>query len=200
MLKIVSIQARKAQDQQIAVATSEVAVDVMASRKRSSAFCEAGSSPAASKAPKGGIATVFEAVSAVQLSTAIAKFINCEGLAFTLSRSPLLINILGLARSAPPSYLPPPRMAVGTTYLTASSNRQDRISARLIWDNARYGYSVLSNGCRANKTPLVSILAGLPNMLPPPLPLIDCTDHMAEGDIKDGVFLHSSAIVDGYSY
>ena len=91
-------------------------------------------------------------------------------------------------------------MALGTTYLTASSNRQGRISARLIEDSARYGYSVLSNGCRANKTPFLNILAGLPNMLPPLLPLIDCTDYMAEGDMKDGTFLHSSAIVDGYSY
>ena len=167
---------------------SSVGAAVQSERKRSSASVSLGAPESVGNAP------IFQAMgvsASTALSAAIGEMIHADGLSNKFAESPRLAKVLKLARSAPSSFKPPGRKAIGGVFLDKSADNLRKDGNMALKEHAAdYGWACSSDGATIRRVPLVNILGFLPFVLPPLLALVDCSGHMSTGGKKDGLFLY----------
>lgn len=101
-----------------------------------------------------------EASNATRLTSAIADFIFCKGLAFSAVEGDHFLQILKLARLVPSNYRPPTRKVISTELLNLSyDSRLKRYMEALSIDSTLFGLSFFGDGATVHGMPLMNILA-----------------------------------------
>ncbi len=125
-----------------------------------------------------------------QLSLAINRMVIIHHLPFSFSRSVAFKEVLALARMTNNSYKPPTKQEMGGDLLNANyAAYQAQSIARLMSKADIFGMSIFGDGATIVKTPMINILAssaGNPHCV---LDVIDCSNHVAEGNKKDAFYI-----------
>jgi hypothetical protein len=125
-----------------------------------------------------------------KLSLAINHLCVAHALPFSLPESPLFQNMLIHARNTNNSYKPPSRYEMSGDLLNANfvAYQRDQMMKLLMNVNV-FGLGIYGDGATIVKVPLMNILAcsaGNPSCV---LDVVDCTDHVSEGNKKDAFFI-----------
>lgn len=127
-----------------------------------------------------------------KLTMAIADWIHSSGYAFNAASDPKFRRIVSLARAVGSNYTPPDRNAVGGKLLDLNYEQyiEDNMK-KLCKDSAVYGLSLMGDGATVKKMPLLNILASGFHLYSTVLEIVDCTEHMAAGGVKDARYIAS---------
>ena len=127
-----------------------------------------------------------------KLTMAIADFIHSYGLNFSLAQKPKFRKILALARAVGSDYKPPSRNQVAGELLDLNyeSYINSNIS-KLMKDADVYGVCLLGDGATVKRMPLINVLGSSPNNWATVLEIVDCSEHMRNGGIKDAIYIAS---------
>ena len=116
------------------------------------------------------------ASNATKLTAAIAEFVFCKGLPFSVAEGEHFLRIIHLSRLVAPSYRPPTRKSISNELLDYSyENRLEKYVRNLEVDSDLYGLSLFGDGATVHGMPLMNILAagvGEPSAV---LAIVDCT-------------------------
>lgn len=97
---------------------------------------------------------------ATKLTTAIAEFVYCKGLPFSITEGDQFLQILKLSRLVPHSYRPPSRKLLSNDLLDISyDSRLKKYQVDLEMDADVYGLSLFGDGATVHGMPLMNILA-----------------------------------------
>jgi hypothetical protein len=119
-----------------------------------------------------------------KLTTAIAEFVYCKGLSFSVVEGEEFQQILKLASLVPTSYRPPNRKLLSNELLDLSyQNRMSRQMAGLEVDADVYGLSLFGDGATVHGMPLMNILAAGVGEPCAVLSIVDCKFAFAFLDI-----------------
>ena len=101
-----------------------------------------------------------EASNSTRLTSAIAEFVFCKGLAFSTTEGEHFMQILKLACLVGGSYRPPTRKVLANELLKVSyENRLERYMRDLDVDADVYGLTLFGDGATVHGMPLMNILA-----------------------------------------
>ncbi len=125
-----------------------------------------------------------------RLSLVINHLCVAHALPFSLPQSPLFQNMLVHARNTNNTYKPPSRYEMSGDLLEANfvAYQQDQLN-KLLMNVHTFGIGIFGDGATIVKVPMMNILAcsaGNPSCV---LDVVDCTDHVAEGNKKDAFFI-----------
>lgn len=116
------------------------------------------------------------ATNATKLTAAIAEFVFCKGLPFSVAEGEHFRQILKLSKLISTSYRPPNRKMIANELLDLSyDNRLQRYMHDLDVDGDVYGLSLFGDGATVHGMPLMNVLAsgvGEPSAV---LAIVDCT-------------------------
>lgn len=124
------------------------------------------------------------------LTVAIANFILCCGLPFSLANHPLFLEVLRLAKNASKHYVPPNRKLIaGNVMDLCYGALQTRQKENLLKEANIFGLSFYGDGATIHKLPLLNILASGIHEPVAVLDIVDATEHMVAGGKKDATYI-----------
>lgn len=127
-----------------------------------------------------------------QLSAAIAAFIHCCGLPFSIASHPQFLKVLTLARRVGTKYTPPCRKLIAGLLLDLTyEHMQNKQKEELLKDVGIFGLSLYGDGATIHKMPLLNLLASGVHQNVAVLDIVDATAHIEEGGKKDAEYIAS---------
>jgi hypothetical protein len=129
------------------------------------------------------------------LDVAISHFILANCLPLVLSECELFQRVLVCARQTNNKYKAPSRYKVGghlldATYASYASDERKKLDI----DAEKYGIAVYGDGATIKTVPLINVLAAGVHNPGCVLDIVDCTEHMSEGGIKDADYISREMI------
>ena len=125
-----------------------------------------------------------------ELTVAIAQLIHCAGLPFSLASSELFRRIITLAKAVPTSYRPPSRNQVAGPLLRLLYDELQSMQLEDLWkDDELFKHGYYLDGATIKTVPFLNVMASGPYNHKAVMDIIDCTDHMAEGGMKDATYV-----------
>ena len=125
-----------------------------------------------------------------KIDVAIAKLIHARTLPFDLADDPLFHKMITLIRNSSSKYVPPNRNIISGELLESIYKTQRDETRGLLLESAKtFGLAIFGDGATITKVPLMNILAAGVHEPHGLLDIIDCTDHMAEGGVKDAAYI-----------
>ena len=157
------------------VADNQQSMSVMfqAGRVRSSNSASSNSSIIDMTADGGGGGV--EATNATRLTTAIADFVYCKGLPFSITEGEHFRQILKLSKLVSNTYIPPSLKTLANELLDVSYDMQQaKYLSSLEVDADVYGLSLFGDGATVHGMPLMNILASGVEEPSAVLAIVDC--------------------------
>ena len=179
------------------------------SLKRSSSVIDLASEPpsTSASAPKASIKSHFEKqpkklrqtkmwtlpsdpAATLEMDVAVADFVLSRGYDFALVNDEKFKTMIDVARRVPPNYKPPTVARVGGELLNKLYDvNWNNETDRLLKDARTFGISMFGDGATINTNPKINACAsGVYNPFAM-LDVFDCTQHMADGGIKDAPYI-----------
>ena len=120
-----------------------------------------------------------------QLHVAIADFIHSNCLPFSLAEDPKFLKVIEIAKTVG-RYSAPTRQSIGGRYLDAlhEINWKEQMKS-LLCEASTFGITVFGDGATIKTVPLLNVLAAGVNNPFALLDIADCTNHLAQGGMKD---------------
>ena len=127
-----------------------------------------------------------------QLSAAIAAFIHCCGLPFSVVDHPTFVTVLRLAKRVGNNYIPPDRKKISGVLLDMTYEQmQKQQQERLLLQVETFGLSLYGDGATIHKMPLLNLLASGVHANVAVLDIVDATEHIRQGGKKDAKYISS---------
>jgi hypothetical protein len=127
-----------------------------------------------------------------RLSAAIATFIHCCGLPFSIANHPQFLKVLSLAKRVGTKYTPPDRKVISGILLDlAYDNLQEKQKHELLKEVKQFGLSLYGDGATIHKMPLMNLLASGVHQNVAVLDIIDATSYIDNGGKKDAEYIAS---------
>ena len=124
------------------------------------------------------------------MDVAYADFVFSNNLAFSITTCPKLNYLRNLARTIPSTYTPPDRNKVGGVLLDTLHDTYYDKCIKLLRDNGLlFDVTCFGDGATIKTVPLVNMMACGVHIPAAVLDVADCTDHVAEGGLKDATYL-----------
>ncbi len=132
----------------------------------------------------------LEASHATTLTTAIAEFCFARGLPFDITECYEFRKVLILAKMVSTAYLPPNRKAISNELLEISyEKKMEDTQKSLLKEADVFGLSFYGDSATIGKLPLTNLMASGVEEHSAVLDIVDSSDHMAAGGIKDGTYI-----------
>ena len=126
----------------------------------------------------------------IKMDTALAVLTHSLGLSFEFASDPLMLRVLEVARTLPPTYAPPSGYRIGGPLLDKVHNHAYAENLLSLTNQAsKFGLTIFGDGATIVKSPLVNILAAGVNNPSAMLDIVDCTKHCSAGFKKDARYL-----------
>lgn len=126
----------------------------------------------------------------LEMDVAVADFVLSGMYDFALVKNEKFKRIFEIARKLPPNYKLPSHKRVGGELLTTIYDvNWANETKRLLKDARIFGISVFGDGATIKTFPKINAVASSVNNPFAMLEVFDCTDHMANRGIKDGVYI-----------
>ena len=125
-----------------------------------------------------------------ELTVAIAQLIHCCGLPFSLASMELFRRVLTLAKAVPTTYRPPSRNQVAGPLLQLLFDELQNTQFDDLWkDDDLFKHCYYLDGATIKTVPFLNVMASGPYNQRAVMDIIDCTEHMAEGGMKDATYV-----------
>ena len=126
----------------------------------------------------------------IKMDTALAVLTHSRGLSFDFASDPLMLRVLEVARTLPPTYAPPSGYRIGGPLLDKVHDHAYAENLLSLTNQAsKFGLTIFGDGATIVKSPLVNILAAGVNNPSAMLDIVDCTKHCSAGFKKDARYL-----------
>ena len=124
------------------------------------------------------------------MDSAYANSIFSDNLSFSITTCPKLNYLIDLVRMISTTYTPPDRNKVGGVLLGMLHDTYHEKCMKLLRDNGLlFGVTCFGDGVTFKTVPLVNMLASGVQIPAATLDIADCTNHVAEGSLKDVPYL-----------
>ena len=129
------------------------------------------------------------------LNVAIADCIHSNSLPFSLVKDPKFVAMIRAAKFAPTSYVTPTRAAIAGELLdTTYDAYMSEVKSQIDRDAGLLGLAIYGDGATIGKRPMINIMTASAHNPQALCDVVDCSDHMADGGIKDARYLSSKYI------
>ena len=134
-------------------------------------------------------ANVIDLHAPEKLNIAIADFIHSNCLPFSLAEDPKFLKVIEIAKTVG-RYNAPTRQSIGGRYLDAlhEINWKEQMKS-LLCEASTFGVTVFGDGATIKTVPLLNVLAAGVNNPFALLDIVDCTNHLAQGGMKDATHI-----------
>ncbi len=120
------------------------------------------------------------------LNVAIADFVHSNSLPFRLTKDVKFVAMIRAAKFAPSTYMTPTRAAIARELLDAMYDTyMAKVKSEIDRDADLLGLAIYRDGATINKRPLINIMMASAYNPQALFNIIDCSDHMADGGIKE---------------
>ncbi len=129
------------------------------------------------------------------LNVAIADCIHSNSLPFRLTKDPKFVAMIRAAKFAPSNYVTPTRFAIAGELLDATYNTyMAEVKSEIERDADLLGLTIYGDGATIDKRPMINVMTASAYNPQALCDVIDCSDYMADGGIKDARYICSKYI------
>jgi hypothetical protein len=132
------------------------------------------------------------ALASWRMDIAVADYIHSNMLQFSLTRDLKFLKMIDIAKTLGPRYnTPDQRQMSGPLLDTLYKANRTEMMRTLLVDAKPFDVTIQSDGATITNVPLLNVLASSPNNPFALLEIVDCTDQMVKGGMKDVEYLCS---------
>jgi hypothetical protein len=124
-----------------------------------------------------------------RMNIAIADFIHSKCLPFSLAQDAKFLRVIKVAKALG-EYKPPQQDKIAGKYLNTFYDMNWKAQMKnLLSEGNIFGVTVFGNGATIKSVPLLNVLAAGVNNPFALLDIVDCTNHVAKGGLKDASYI-----------